>query len=93
MPFANRFAQRADSRRGRVFRASLFEGANRGALDVLRSRKVRLAGAEVGQVGALGAKFSAAAKTAEVGEMAMRLTRAASCTVFLSLEGRASARP
>ncbi len=53
VPRANRFAQRHDSRRRRVLRLIFFDRLDRRLLDVLRSREVRLARAEVGDVHAL----------------------------------------
>src|SRR5271155_68530 len=53
MPRADRFAQRHDSARWRVFRLVALDGCNRSFLDVVWSRKVRLARAKVGDVHAL----------------------------------------
>src|SRR5215467_1781285 len=52
VPRANRLAQWRNPSRGRVLRLVLVNCADRRLLDVLRRRKVRLAGAEIGHVDA-----------------------------------------
>ena len=53
VPVTDGLPQRRNAEYRSVFRAIFFQRLDRGALDVFRRRKIRLAGAEVGHVNSL----------------------------------------